>query len=130
MADFYDDMRAMASSLLASTSEGGLGQGLIQLVRTNKSPVDPSRPWVIPEETTTEETLKGVVKGVNKELVGTEVGGTILLMSDRVVTCSVPDMQYTAGDVLRIDGVPVHILSVEKVPAAGTTVAVKFTVRG
>jgi hypothetical protein len=39
-------------------------------------------------------------------------------------------MQYQAGDTLSIDGVPVHVISVERIPAAGTVSAVKFLVRG
>jgi hypothetical protein len=39
-------------------------------------------------------------------------------------------MQYQAGDTLSIDGVPVHVIAVEKIPAAGVTSAVKFIVRG
>jgi hypothetical protein len=39
-------------------------------------------------------------------------------------------MEYQAGDVLSVDGFPVHILGVKRIPAAGTVSAVKFFIRG
>lgn len=129
MADFYSEMAKVAAQLLAPTSAGGLGQGSIVLSRS--VPGTPgANPWDPVEPTVTTETLRGAVKGVDKKLVGTEVGGTVILASDRQVIAAVPAIAYTAGDTLSIDGVPVHILSVEKVPAAGIAAAVKFIVRG
>lgn len=128
MGDFYSDLQKMASELLAPTSAGGLGQGVIQIRRTTLAP--PTQPWLPPESTTQTETIDGVVRGVDKRLVGSEVGGTVLLMSDRVAFCTPPKMAYTAGDELLVDGVPVHIIAFERVPAAGTTVGVRFIIRG
>jgi len=127
---FYDDMQAMARDLLKPDSQGGLGQGIIQLTRITRGAVDPNKPWEIPTETTQTETLDGAVSGISKELIGTEAGGTVLLASDRKAICTVPAMGHTAGDTLSVDGVPVHIIAVEKIPAAGTTVAVRFIIRG
>ncbi|MCC9162846.1 hypothetical protein LNA76_05840 [Alcaligenes sp. MMA] len=67
---------------------------------------------------------------MSKQLIGTEMDGTVILASDRQAICTVPTMQYTSGDVLSVDGVPVHIIAVEKIPAAGVTSAVKFIIRG
>lgn len=130
MSDFYDEMYAMANELLAPTDEDGLGQGRIVLSRSTPGEEDPERPWLPVEPTTVTEVLDGVASGVDTRLVGSVVGGSVILSSDRQVTCSAPDMDYKAGDVLSLDGKPVHIVGVQKIPAVGTTVAVKFIVRG
>ena len=129
MADFYTEMAAMTRGLLAPTSQGGLGQG--EIVLTRKTPGTPGpNPWDPVEPVTRAETLRGAVRGVSQRLVGTEMGGTVILASDRQAVCEVPQMQYQAGDTLSVDGVPVHIIAFERIPAAGTTSAVRFTIRG
>lgn len=130
MADFYEQMRGVAAELLAPTSQGGLGQGVIELSRDVPGTPDPDQPWLPVEPIVQTETLDGAVRGVSKRLVGIEVGGTVILGSDRQAICTVPVMGYTAGDRLSVDGVPVHIIDVEKIPAAGITSAVKFLIRG
>lgn len=128
MSDFYESMRQMASELLAPTSQGGLGQGSIVLSRQTSTPG--ANPWDPPVTTPMTETLKGAVSGVSKELIGVELGGTVILASDRQAICAPPQMGYTAGDTLIVDGVPVHIVAVENIPAAGVTSAVRFIIRG
>ena len=128
MADFYADMARMVNDLLSPTSQNGLGQGIIVLSR--QSSVPGTSPWDPPVTTTTIETLKGAVRGVSKELIGVEVGGTVILASDRQAICAPPSMGYTAGDTLVVDGVPVTIISVQNIPAAGTVSAVRFIIRG
>ena len=128
MADFYAEMAQMASELLAPTSQGGLGQGNIVLSRQSSMPG--ANPWDPPVTTPMTETLKGAVSGVSKELVGAEMGGTVILASDRQAICAPPQMGYTAGDTLVVDGVPVHIVAVQNIPAAGTVSAVRFIIRG
>jgi len=128
MSDFYSDLAQMARELLAPTSQNGLGQGNIVLSRQSSTPG--ANPWDPPVTTTTTETLKGAVRGVSQELVGVEVGGTVILASDRQAICAPIEMGYTAGDTLIIDGVPVHILSVENIPAAGVAAAARFIIRG
>lgn len=130
MADFYEQMRQMASELLAPTSQGGLGQGVIVLVRSTPGTPNPNAPWEPVTPTVTTETLKGAARGVDSRLVGTEVGGAVILATDKQIICAPPVMQYQAGDTLSVDGVPVHVIAVEKIPAAGVTSAVKFIVRG
>lgn len=130
MADFYSEMAAMAASLLAPTSMGGLGQGDIKLTRITAGTPDPSKPWEIVQPVTEQETLRGAVRGVSKELIGVETGGTVILASDRMAICAVPKMQYQAGDTLVVDGVPVVIVRFDKIPAAGITSAVRFIIRG
>lgn len=129
MADFYSEMAAMTRGLLAPTSQGGLGQG--EIVLTRKTPGTPGpNPWDPVEPVTQSETLGGAVSGISQQLVGTEMGGAVLLASDRQAVCEVPQMQYQAGDTLSVDGVPVHIIAFERIPAAGIAAAVKFTIRG
>ena len=129
MDDFYAEMGQVAAELLAPTSQGGLGQG--EIVLTRKTPGVPGpNPWDPVEPVTQSETLRGAVSGVSQELVGTEMGGTVILSSDRQAICAVPTLQYQAGDVLSVDGVPVTILGFKRIPAAGPASAVKFFIRG
>lgn len=130
MADFYSDLAKMASDLLAPTSQGGLGQGKIELTRIMHGVVDPDEPWQPVEEITQTVELRGAARGLTANLVGTEVGGVILVATDKEVICEVPSIGYVAGDILSIDGVPMTILNAERIPAAGVTSAVRFTVRG
>ena len=130
MGDFYTELGAMARSLLAPTSQNGLGQGRIELTHVEPGVVDPAAPWVPVEPTRTTIEIRGAVRGVDKRLVGTEVGGTVIVASDRVAITEVPTIPYTAGDTLSIDGVPVHIIQVEGIPAAGIGSALQFIIRG
>lgn len=130
MDGFYEEMAEMARDLLAPDAEGGLGQGVITLTHSTPGTPDPDRPWEPVEPTTQTIVLRGAVRGVSKELVGTEVGGAVLLATDRQAICEVPSIEYTAGDTLTVDGMGMKILAVEKIPAAGTPSAVKFFIRG
>lgn len=126
MADFYSEMAIMARDLLAPTSAGGLGQGAVSLQRIV---IDEDDPWGTPDKTTKED-IRCAVRGIEKEMIGAESGGTVLVASDRVAICEVPDMDYAAGDELIIDSKPVQIISFERIPAAGITSAVRFVIRG
>lgn len=126
---FYNEMAEMAKELLKPDADGGLGQGVIELTRITTID-DPDKPWEPPQEIPQTEVLNGAVSGISNELVGKEVGGTVLLVSDKQAICTVPTMSYQAGDTLSIDGKAVHIIAVENIPSAGTTVAVRFTIRG
>ncbi|MDL5036844.1 hypothetical protein QRD40_10850 [Comamonas sp. Y6] len=129
MANFYADMADMARGLLAPTSQGGLGQGVIVLTRKTPGVPGPN-PWDPVETVTQSETLSGAVRGVSQKLVGTDFGGTVVQASDRQAICAVPALQYQAGDVLSIDGVPVHIIAFSNIPPAGTPSAVRFIIKG
>ena len=129
MSDIYTEMAKVAQDLLAPTSQGGLGQGTIVLKRITPGTPDPEQPWVPVAPQTITQTLRGAVRGVSMRLVGSEVGGTIILASDRVATTEAPTIEYKAGDQMVVDGKAVQVLSVEKIPAAGTTVAVKWIIR-
>lgn len=128
---FYKEMQQMTRDLLKPDTEGGLGQGEIVLKRVTPGTPNPDTPWVPVEPTVQAEKLKGAARGVSGDLIGTEVNGTILVSTDLTVICEVPKtLQYTAGDVLTIDGQAVTVLSYSNIPAAGIAAAVRFIVRG
>ncbi len=130
MADFYADMAKMARGLLAPTSQGGLGQGVITLTQSTPGTPDPLEPWKPVTPTTQTITLRGAGRGGAARLGGPEGGGAVLLATDRQAITEVPPIEYTAGDTLTVDGVGMKILAVERIPAAGTPSAVKFFIRG
>src|SRR5690606_11035732 len=117
-----------AEELLSPTSQGGLGQGSIVL--SCQSSTSGANPWDPPSVTTQEETLRGAVRRFSKQLIAVEVVRTVILASDRTSICAPSSMGYTAGDTLFVDGVPVIIISVQNIPAAGITSAVRFIIRG
>jgi hypothetical protein len=130
MVDTYTRLRATAQRLLAPTSEGGLGQGTIELVRY-LSDAEPANPWDPPAPPSRDITvLDGVARGVGKELVGASVenGGQIAATDLQVIVAPWIG-SYELGDVLEIDGSPVTVLKAENVPAAGTVCVVRFVVR-
>lgn len=129
MSDFYDDMAKMTAELLSPTSAQGLGQGVIVLTRITQGVPDPSKPWEPVKPIKTTEKLDGAVKGVDSKLVGTEAGSAVILASDREAICTVPAMNYKAGDILSIDDVDCVILAAMPIPAAGTAVALRFIIR-
>lgn len=129
MADFYAQMADMARDLLQPTSTGGLGQGYLTISREGPS-IPGSNPWdpVVPGERIVEK-LDGAVRGIDKRMIGTEVGGVVLMASDLQAICAVPVMTWQPGDTFAVDGKPVHVVAMETIPAAGTPSAVRFIIR-
>ena len=130
MADIYERMQATAKRLLAPTSEGGLGQGSIELIRYIEGAA-PANPWEPPVPPLREITvLDGVARGVGKELIGApvETGGQIEA-TDLTVIVAPWGGTYEPGDVLEVDDKPVTILKIENIPAAGTVCVIRFVVR-
>jgi len=128
--DFYEEMRDVARELLAPTSKGGLGQGSIELIRyiEGSEQVDPWSPPAPPEREIT--VLDGAARGVGKELVGTPVdAGGQIVATDLQVIVAPWGGEYEPGNVLELDGSPVTVLAVRKLPAVGITCAVRFVVR-
>lgn len=130
MADFYTEMGDVARELLAPTSQGGLGQGKIELVRYAET--SPVNPWDAPSPPTRTATLlKGAARGVSKEMIGAPVdNGGQIVATDLVVIVAPWGGSPQPTDVLEIDGKPVTILSVSNIPAAGIASAIRFIVRG
>lgn len=129
MADFYKEMAAMASDLLSPTSQGGLGQGVIELAKITSAVPDPTKPWEPPIEVEAKETVKGAVRGVDSRLIGTEYGSATLLATDKIVITEVPKNAYSASDSIYLDGVKHRIIAVEPIPAVGVMSACRFIVR-
>lgn len=127
---FYDDMADMVRDILQPDSGGGLGQGVFTLMHITPGSPNPAAPWEPVTPVTQMASVRGAVRGISKELIGVEVGGTVLLATDRVALCEVPPIDCSPGDTLTVDGVTMTILAVEKIPAAGVTSAVKFFIRG
>ena len=127
MSSIYDRGAALTARMLAPDK---YGQGTVKLIRVTQGVVDPDKPWLLVQPTEQTETLKAAVRGVDSRLVGTEAGSAVILASDREVVCAPPAMDYQAGDIMSIDSVRVTVLSVERIPAAGTVSAVKFITRG
>lgn len=128
--DFYEEMADVARELLAPTSEDGLGQGTIELIRYLPAS-EPANAWDPPAPPEREITvLDGVTRGVGKDLIGApvETGGQIVA-TDLQVTVAPWGGVYEPADVLEIDGRPVTILSITNLPAAGVTCAHRFVVR-
>ena len=107
MADFYSQMADMTRDLLQPTSEGGLGQGRLTMSREGEA-VPGANPWdpVVPGERIVEK-LDGAVRGIDKRMIGTEVGGVVLMASDRQAICAAPVMTWQPGDTFAVDGKPV-----------------------
>lgn len=130
MLDFYDEMADVTRELLAPTSEGGLGQGSIELIRYIGT-AEPANAWDPPTPQEREITvLDGAANGVGKQLVGTpvETGGQIVATDLQVIVAPWGG-EYEPGNVLELDGSPVTVLDVRNLPAVGTTCAIRFVVR-
>lgn len=129
MSDFYSDLATMARDLLAQTSAGGLGQGTLVLTSITPGTPDPLEPWKPVTPQTTTQTLRGAVKGVSSKLIGVEVGGTVIVSTDREAITEVPSIAYKAGDLFSVDGKEVRVISVQPIPAAGVASAVRWIIR-
>jgi len=130
MDDFYSDMAEFVREITLPTSQDGLGQGKLELVRETPGVPDPNKPFLpVPPKLET-HPMQGAVFGVSSYIIGTEVGGTIIVGSDLEATCAVPEVMPRFGDTLRIDGRPVKVLRCEPIPAAGTPSAVSLILRG
>lgn len=127
---FYAEMAQTVRDLLQPDDEGGLGQGDIALVRSTPGPA-PANPWDPPSQPIPVRTpLDGAARGVGKELIGAPVeNGGQIVATDLSVIVTPWGGEYGPRDVLEIDGRAVTVLKVERIPEAGTTCAIRFTVR-
>lgn len=127
---FYAEMAQTVRDLLLPDDEGGLGQGDIVLVRSTPGPA-PANPWDPPSQAVRERiSLDGAARGVGKELIGAPVeNGGQIVATDLSVIVAPWGGEYGPRDVLEIDGRAVTVLKVERIPEAGLTCAIRFTVR-
>lgn len=115
---FYGDLKATADGLLARFK-----QGTVEIGRTVSTPG--AQPWDAPTLTTDYSEINAVVRGVSSGMVG----GVEVLATDLQLTASIGDYEPRPGDKIRIDGANVTMIRMDKIPAAGITVAWRFIVR-
>ena len=140
MADFYDEMAEMASEMLSPTSEGGLGQGTVVLIRRAPGPRNDLEPWNPPSPTEHRETLKAAVSIIQSRFSSSAgyMGETTILEGDLQAVAAVPKaIDWIPGGsdnatfYLQLDGGnEIPIIQVSTIPEAGTPVAVIFIARG
>lgn len=105
-------------------------QGTVILTCTTPGTPDPETPWLPGEPTTTEYELAATVASITVDQAAAKfIDGTTIKTTDLVVTCAVPEIEPDAGDQLSLDGKPLIVLKVMRIPAAGTAVTFKFIVR-
>lgn len=134
---FYSEMADMARDLLLPDTRGGLGQGVITVIRTTQTakPADwPTwEPWT-GETVTSVYTLRGAVSGVSQKYVD----NVTILATDQMLICAdymelagaVVPFDLGVGDVINVDGKPLTTIRQIDIPGAGVKAAHKFVVRG
>lgn len=116
----YAKMGATASRLLARFAQGDVKLTRPGTTTPGANPWDP--PVVAPAQTW---TLKATAKGVSEHYVGTDgIVGT-----DTEVTIAPFGQEIGASDVLSIDGKPVTVVKVMRIPRAGTVIVWKVVCR-
>lgn len=130
MSGFYEEMAAMARDLLSPTDKGGLGQGVIAIVRRTEVPA--ANEWEMPTYIPSTEVLDGAVSGVSEEMVtspGLGGGGPVILASDLQAICTPPKTAFGTGDILTVDGKPRTVVRYDNIPPAGVAVVTRFILR-
>lgn len=122
MAKFdYAKMQATASRLLDR-----FNQGVITITKPGTEAPGPN-PWdppVITDPVT--HTLSATAKPVSEEFIN----GTTIIATDIEITAAVFGADPDPADQMQVDGKPVTIIKVMRIPAAGTVVAWRLIVRG
>ncbi len=109
----------MARELLAPESDGGLGQGVVELRRIVATPG--ANPWDPPTEAATTYTLKAAVERLHQRYEN----GALIIETGDMVTFAVPAVVPAVTDLLVIDGTERVITNLTPIPGAGTVVAWK-----
>ncbi|MGA0540724.1 hypothetical protein [Neotabrizicola sp. VNH66] len=134
----YSGLANMVQNLLAPEAEGGLGQGVVELIRTIPGTQNASDPWIADRPDVILETLRAAVTGAEKY-----ADGQMILQSDLRITAAVPAMEWRMGEdmapdlmhpgavlAVRIDGRPLQVIRTRGIPAAGTPAAIEIIARG
>ena len=117
MSDFYGRLQGTASRLMAKFSQG-------QVVYTiTGAPTGPA--WDPTPGAPVSYTLDATVQGVEAEYVD----GSLILATDKQVTCAVFAVEPSLAGTITIDGKVCQIVRVDKVPGAGLTIAWRIFVR-
>ena len=117
MSAFYDRLQGTASRLMAKFSQG-------QVVYTiTGAPTGPA--WNPTPGAPVSYTLDATVQGVEADYVD----GSLILATDKQVTCAVFAVEPSLAGTITIDGKVCQIVRVDKVPGAGTVIAWRIFVR-
>ncbi len=117
MSDFYGRLQVTASRLMAKFKQG-------QVVYTiTGAPTGPA--WNPTPGAPVSYTLDATVQGVEADYVD----GSLILATDKQVTCAVFAVEPSLAGTITIDGKVCQIVRVDKVPGAGTVIAWRIFVR-
>ena len=117
MSDFYGRLQGTASRLMAKFSQG-------QVVYTIAGPATGPE-WNPTPGAPVSYTLDATVQGVEADYVD----GSLILATDKQVTCAVFGAEPSLAGTITIDGKVCQIVRVDKVPGAGTVIAWRIFVR-
>lgn len=136
MADLYTALQAMMRDLLKPSSQGGLGQSGIELIRTVAGQAaNPDRPWETDDSTESRETLRASAQVVGSDMAD----GETVLFGDIIVRAAypigvdwrMPEDEDGASLSISFDGrPPVAVVGSYAVPPSGPPVSITFVVRG
>lgn len=104
----------MTRNMLAPTSAGGLGQGVIQLKRITVT--EPPNDWTPGEEVTETWTLRAASRRRNQKFET----GTLIVETGDIITCAVFETKPRLTDILVVDGANKSITDIKPIPSAGT----------
>lgn len=117
MSGFYGRLQGTASRLMAKFSQG-------QVVYTiTGAPTGPE--WNPTPGAPVSYALDATVQGVEADYVD----GSLILATDKQVTCAVFAVEPSLAGTITIDGKVCQIVRVDKVPGAGTVIAWRIFVR-
>lgn len=116
MSNFYSKMQGTASKLLNKFSQG--------IIRYAVEPVSGGDPWNPTGGAKVYSLLDAVATGVEQKYLSDYISS-----SDIQVTCSVFDAVPSNSGLMEIDGKEHQIIEVQRLPAAGATVAYRIFVK-
>lgn len=111
MSDFYGRLQGTASRLMARFQQGTVAYTI------TGAPTGPA--WNPTPGTPVSYTLDATVQGVEADYVD----GSLILATDKQVTCAVFAVEPSLAGTITIDGKECQIVRVDKVPGAGVTIA-------
>lgn len=117
MSDFYGRLQGTASRLMAKFSQG---QAVYTITGPSTGPE-----WNPTPGAPVSYTLDATVQGVEADYVD----GSLILATDKQVTCAVFAVEPSLAGTITIDGKVCQIVRVDKVPGAGTVIAWRIFVR-
>lgn len=118
MAINYARMAQTAKRLITDNK-----QGIIEIGRSVNTPGANS--WDAPTISTAYERIASIAKGVSRRFVD----GVTVLATDLELVVTIDDYSPLPGDIIRVDGKRVTVISQSQIPAAGIICAWRFIVR-